>query len=123
MSDPKPFDHPDHQALIGKEVRSPSWRPGGPGGRSPEPGPLKDWAVFLAGEWTREMPKEIGEYPTRTFAGESASTIYVIRHMVTGEYFTAPFTGDDFKGSKWGGWFWSRPIPEGYGLPPVPTDE
>lgn len=82
-----------------------------------------EWESFFEGKWTRKLPTVIGEYPCRTLGGDPAGTIHVIRHKVTGAFFTAPHTPTTFVGTRWGGWFWTKPLPKDYGLPPIPVDE
>lgn len=75
---------------------------------------IEQYQRFLEGEWTRERPTEPGCYPVCAMGfeheGPGCQTLRVV----------------DFGNGKvqpvmnWGGWWWSRPIPNNFGLPSVP---
>ena len=57
---------------------------------------------FSKGEWSLEMPQQIGQFPTRTMDGLEGPYITVYKHP-KGHYESA---------QGWGAYWWTQPMPK-----------
>lgn len=73
------------------------------------------WLDFTQGYWQKEVPTRPGKYPVAARNGERAHDRILV--LSGGKIIDACCHTEELI-SNWGGWWWSKPIPE----LPVPAE-
>lgn len=73
---------------------------------------VRDWLEFAQGHWTLDSPTEAGIYLVAARHRTGIAGAFHVRQYVSGE----------LELPSWNGWWWSKPLPCDYGLPPTPDD-